>query len=860
VQPIRTFTVVPSLPERLEPLRTLAYNLRWAWHHETIELFRRLDADLWESTSHNPVLMLGRVDQHTLERLAVDEGFLAHLARATEDLSDYMSEPSTWFERTHGPTDGPVVAYFSAEFGVTDALRIFAGGLGMLAGDHLKSASDLGVPLVAVGLLYQQGYFRQRLNEAGWQQEEYEPNDFHNLPLFLERTPDGTPLTVRVEAVREVIAQVWRAQVGRVPLYLLDTNLEANHPDDRGITQHLYGGDTEMRLRQEIVLGIGGYRAIEALGLRPRVFHMNEGHSAFLGLERVRRLMAEHGLSFAEAREAASAGLVFTTHTPVEAGHDYFEPPLAERYLASYARELGLTFDELLGLGRQRTDDDAERFCMTVLALRLASRSNGVSALHGEVSRHMWQTLWPGVPAAEIPIGHVTNGVHFQSWISRETNALYDRYLGPRWRDEPADRDTWARIEHLAPQELWRTHERRRERMVGFARDSMRAQLLRRGASRQEIELADESLSPEALTIGFARRAATYKRPTLLLSDLDRLARILNDAARPVQVIYAGKAHPRDEPGKELVRAVAELAQDERFRRRLVFLEDYDMNVARYLVEGCDVWLNNPRRPREACGTSGMKAAANGVLNASTLDGWWDEAWRAAEGAREPIGWAIGDDQPHEDHAYQDQVEADALYDLIERDLVPTFYDRGTDGLPRAWIGRMKSAIASLNPVFNTHRMLQDYTDSYYLPSAARFDDLTADGLVRAKGLATWRGRIEDAWPTLAVALDDVGPAGEYRVGDHIRARALVDLGGPAPDEVSVEAFVGRVSVAGDIVEGRAWPMRTAGQVGDRWSFEADDVRCDASGRYGCSVRVIPRHDDVVTPFIPGLIAWAASV
>lgn len=483
VRPIGTFTVIPSLPPPLERLRELAYNLRWAWNHATIELFRRLDSDLWETSGHNPVLMLGTIDQAQLEAAAADEGFVSHLQGICRYFDAYLAGESTWYRRAHGRAEAPLIAYFSAEFGLTECLSIFAGGLGVLAGDHLKSASDLGVPLVGIGLLYQQGYFRQYLNEADRQQEAYEDNDFPNLPLTPERRPGGAPLVLEVPYPgRQVLAQVWRAQVGRVPLYLLDTNIPANRPEDRDLSDQLYGGDLEMRIKQEILLGLGGSRVLEALGLEPTVYHMNEGHSAFLALERVRRLMQTHGLAFAEAREAASAGLVFTTHTPVPAGHDYFPPDLMDRYFADFARSLGLARRDFLALGRQNPADETEPFCMTVLALRLASHRNAVSRLHGQVTRGMWQGIWPGVPEDEVPLGHVTNGVHFRSWISYEMDQLYDRYLGPSWREHPADQKSWQRVERVPAEELWRTHERRRERLVAFARRRLRTQLVRRGA------------------------------------------------------------------------------------------------------------------------------------------------------------------------------------------------------------------------------------------------------------------------------------------------------------------------------------------------------------------------------------------
>jgi len=853
MKPIQTFMAVPSLPAPLERLRDLARNLRWAWHHDTIELFRRLDSVLWETTGHNPVLMLGTIDQAKLEAAASDEGFLAQLERAARDLDDYMAAESTWFRRTYGVSPTLLVAYFSAEFGITECLSIFAGGLGVLAGDHLKSASDLGVPLVGMGLLYQQGYFRQYLNEAGWQQEVYENNDFHNLPLTLKRRPDGSVLTVEVALPgRKVVAQVWLAQVGRVPLFLLDTNIPVNQPEDRDITDQLYGGDQEMRIKQEILLGIGGYRALEALGLDPAVYHMNEGHSAFLGLERTRRLMEKQGVSFAEAWEAASAGLVFTTHTAVPAGHDYFPPGLMDRYFGEYMRVLGLSRRDFLALGRQNPDNDHEDFCMTVLALRLAAHSNGVSRLHGEVSRKMWQGLWPGLPEAEIPIGHVTNGVQFQSWLSREMKELYDRYLGPRWREEKADQTVWQGADHISAEELWRTHERRRERLVAFARRRLRGQLERRGASQAALQAADEVLDPEALTIGFARRFATYKRATLLLRDPERLARILNQPGRPVQVIYAGKAHPRDDPGKGLIKQIVELSRREEFRRRLVFLEDYDMAVARCLVQGVDVWLNTPLRLQEASGTSGMKATANGVLNLSILDGWWDEAYQPE------VGWVIGRRETYIDGNYRDQVEAEALYDLLEQGVVPAFYDRGSDGLPRRWITRMRASIQTLCRFYTTHRMVGEYTERYYVHAAGHYAQLTADRLVRAKQIAAWKVRLQKNWPRVRVVAVLGDPLKDVQVGDEFCIQAEVCLGALTPDEVAVELYLGHVDSTGEIVDASSTPMQPAAPKGEGvYLYQAAAATRRGSGLYGYTLRVLPRHPDLTTSFLPGFIVWA---
>ena len=860
MKPIRTFTAIPKLPVQLQRLRELAHNLRWAWNHDTIALFRRLDRDLWETSGHNPVRILGTIDQAQLEAAASDEGFLAHLERVCQEFDAYVAGESTWFGQAHGASQAPLVAYFSAEFGLTECLSIFAGGLGLLAGDHLKSASDLGLPLVGVGLLYQQGYFRQYLNEAGWQQEAYDDNDFYNLPLSLVRRPDGAPLTVEVAYPgRAAVAQVWRAQVGRLALYLLDTNVPANdRPDLRDITDQLYGGDLEMRIRQEMMLGIGGCRALAALGLEPVVYHMNEGHSAFLALERVRCLTSARGLSFAEAREAASAGLIFTSHTPVPAGHDYFPPYLMDRYFADYARSLGLSRRDFLALGRRNPADEGEPFCMTVLALRMSAHSNGVSKLHGQVTRDMWHSIWPDVPKDEIPIGHVTNAVHFRSWISQEMDELYDRYLGLRWVEEPADERVWQAVDRVPAEELWRTHERRRERLVAFARRRLREQLIRRGAPRAEVEAADEVLDLEALTIGFARRFATYKRAALLLRGPERLARILNDPRRPVQIIFSGKAHPRDDAGKELIRQIVALARQETFRRRLVLLEDYDMAVARYMVQGCDVWLNTPRRPLEASGTSGMKAAANGALNLSTLDGWWAEAWEEAGQRSIPIGWAIGRGETYDNADYQDQVEAEALYDLLERDVIPTFYERGADGLPRQWIARMKASIGTLCHFFNTHRMVREYAERFYLPAAERSRQLAADDLARARALAAWRTRVGESWGQVCAEVLDAESLAELQVGDAMRVRARVQLGALTPEDVAVELYLGRVSASGEIVGAVATPLQFVGPDGKgHHLYEAARVTCSQSGLHGYTVRVLPHHPDLTTPFLPGLIAWA---
>ena len=854
-KPIRTFSIIPALPEQLQPLWELAYNLRWSWKYDIIELFMRMDSELWEKTHHNPVRMLGTIDQTRLDQLANDVGFMAHLERVSRYLDDYQeSGKQAWFAQKYGQVDHPLIAYFSFEFGLTESLMIFAGGLGILSGDHLKSSSDLDVPLVGVGLLYQQGYFRQYLNQAGWQQEAYEFNHFDNLPLTLERDEKGEPLTIQVQLPGSAVwAQIWRVQIGRVPLYLLDTNVPQNtRPEDRDITDQLYGGDQELRIKQEIMLGIGGYRALRALGLNPTVYHMNEGHSAFLGLEHIRQLLVEAGLTFEQAREAFSAGAVFTTHTPVPAGHDRFPTHLMQHYFHDFAtRDLGLDFDGFMALGRENTFDSNEPFCMTVLAIRLSSYTNAVSTLHGKVSRQMWQGLWPGVPQAEIPITHVTNGVHILSWISRDMKVLYDRYLGPRWREEPGDQVVWRHAADIASDELWRTHVRRRERLVAFTRQRLQSQLEARGGSPSDVRAAEEALDPEALTIGFARRFATYKRATLILRDPDHLDQILNNSEHPVQIIFSGKAHPADNPGKAMIQQILGLSRQERFRNRIVFLEDYDMTAARYLVQGCDVWLNNPMVPREASGTSGMKAAANGVLTLSTLDGWWAEAYTPE------VGWAIGRGETYDDQDYQDWVEAEALYDLLERDVVPMFYERSGRRLPRRWVDKMKASISALSYFFNTNRMVAEYTDRFYMPLVERYRRLSADDFAGVKQLSEWRHRLMGAWAQIRMESVEGTLPSELHVGETFHAQATVFLGELNPDDVCVELYLGKVNPDGELVSGSSVPMDPEQSLdGGRWLFGAEAM-CGMSGVHGYTVRVLPKHPDLVTMFQPGYILWA---
>ncbi|HNW58791.1 MAG TPA: alpha-glucan family phosphorylase [bacterium] len=847
---IHKYKVVPSLPVELSALRDLAYNLYWTWDHDLRNLFRRLDRELWESSGHNPVRLLGSIDQARLEARAKDDGYLSHLQRTRAALENYLSQKS-WFQKNYPQQKNFRIAYFSMEYGLNEGLPLYSGGLGVLSADHLKSASDLGIPLVGVGLLYQKGYFHQYLSKDGWQQENYPENDFYNMPIKLECDPNGKPVTITVEILqRPVHVRIWCAQVGRVPLYLLDTNVPENSQEDQDITDSLYGGEEEMRIKQEIVLGIGGIRALERLGLRPDICHMNEGHSAFMALERVHLLMQESGLSFQEAQEANRNSTIFTSHTPVPAGIDEFDLGLIDRYIGNYFGSLQISADQFHHLGGIGLPQSDGKFNMAIFAITMSGVCNGVSKLHGEVARKMWHYLWPEIPENEVPIGHVTNGVHLPTWISEDMAELFQRYLGPRWSSIAAEDSVWDRIQQIPDEELWRTHERRRERLVAFTRKRLRTQLEKAEARPEDIAKADEVLDPEALTIGFARRFASYKRAKLIFQDLDRLKTILNNKERPVQFIFAGKAHPRDNIGKGIIRDIVNIIRKEEFHSSIVFIEDYDMEVAASMVRGVDVWLNTPIRPREASGTSGMKASLNGALNVSILDGWWDEAYT------KNVGWAIGRGEEFENAEEQDLYEVESLYSLLEQEVVPLFYQRSSNNLPREWIAMMKSSIQVLSPVFNTNRMVRDYFEQYYLPAELRWQKLSRNKLELARELAAWKVRVQSQWPKVQVTVVESEEGDEVRVGGQMRITATVDADGLKPEELRVEAYFGPLDSDDEIIDGQSMVMQQTEQVKKNlYRFEAI-IPCEKTGQHGFSVRVMPSHSEMATPFDTGLISW----
>ncbi|MBI2681048.1 MAG: alpha-glucan family phosphorylase [Candidatus Solibacter usitatus] len=845
IQPVRQFLVRPALPPPLARLSDLAYNVLWSWEPVIRALFRRLDPALWKECGYNPVVMLGRVSQATLDKAAADHRYLAHYSEACHRFDTHMqAEPPD--------PEGKLIAYFSAEYGLTECLPIYSGGLGILSGDHLKSSSDCRVPLVGVGLLYQQGYFRQFLNPDGWQQERYLANDFFTLPILPVKDADDRDLHVSVTLpTGPVSVQVWRLDVGRVKLYLLDTNVRENAlPQDRQITDQLYGGDLDTRIRQEIVLGIGGLRALRALGIDPTVYHMNEGHSAFLAVERTRLLMQEHGLSFDEALDASRANNVFTTHTPVPAGMDVFDAGMMHYYFQAYCRDAGIDFDQLMALGRRRPSDRDERFSMAVLAVKTSSYRNAVSKLHRRVSQELWSELWPGLPTWEVPITAVTNGVHLPSWLNGDLADLYDQYLQPDWREYHADPQTWALIKEIPDEELLEAHRRRKRRMIAFIRERQTLSAFRRKVASTELRYSADVLDPNVLTIGMARRFATYKRATLLFRDVERLKRILCHKDRPVQVIVAGKAHPKDHPGKTYIREVVQLSRDPDLWKHVVFVEDYDMKVGRELVQSVDIWLNTPRRGEEACGTSGMKAAMNGVLNLSVLDGWYDEAYE------ESGGWSIGDREPYSEE--QDAIHSSAIYYLLENEIAPMFYDRRDHGAAE-WMRRVKQSIMHTSPHFDCRRMVKEYQRELYEPAHAVFAGLRAGKFEVSRERRRWNAQVLEVWDRVRFVETNAGPAAPVMSGCPVEVRAAVELAGLKAEDVKVEVVIGRVGANGGLQDTEVMLLPPVEQRESVTIFGKQIVP-NLTGRLGYALRISPNHyDDPLTRPCSTLLKWEAG-
>jgi starch phosphorylase len=852
VRALKSFTVRARLPEPLAPLHDLAFNLRWSWDDGTRDLFRWLDPDGWEDANHDPVRLLGAVRRDRLEAMVKDPGFLSFMNEIHGEAQQYV-EGARWFQARRSPLRS--VAYFSPEFGITEALPQYSGGLGVLAGDHLKAASGLGIPLVGVCLFYQQGYFRQELNADGWQQERYPRLDPHSMALH---RVDGARVTVDL-AGTPLVAQLWRAMVGRVRLYLLDADVEENDAAVKAVTDRLYAGDAEHRMRQEILLGIGGVRALRAAGEDIQIFHTNEGHAGFLGLERIRQLITEEGLRFPEALEAVRSGTVFTTHTPVPAGIDRFPREMMERYFRAFADECGVSFSDLMALGHEPGTGADSPFNMAVMGLRLASMSNGVSKLHARVSQKMFSGLWPGVPEAEAPIRAVTNGVHARTWVSAEMDELLNRYVLPEWPE--ADETRWQHIADANDDEVWRVKEQGRQRLVASVRERLRHSALSRGVSESDVAWTNEILDPRVLTLGFARRFAAYKRATLLLSQPERLKALLTSTERPVQIVFAGKAHPADDIGKEMIRQIIAFARLPEVRHRMAFVEDYDMVVARRMYQGCDVWMNTPRRPLEACGTSGMKAAINGALNCSILDGWWDEMFDGEN------GWAISSAETYEDLARRDEVEAESLFDLLERQIVPLFYERYGGPVPRRWVRKVKSSLQSLGPQVSASRMVRDYVEGMYEPAAVRADALGAGGGERARALSAWKQQVTRAWPAVRI-LSVETESTLVDLGSSKKVEAVVALGQLDQRDVEVQLLHGPVGANEELQPAAVVTMELVGldEPGPGDGGDAKNLHrysgsfvCERAGRYGFAVRVVPSHDDLPSFAEMGCVAWASG-
>ncbi len=843
-------TVFPIMPTRISRLYELAYNLWWSWHPEARALYSDLDPELWENVGHSPVRFLSEVEPTILERAAADTNYLERYDGVLEVFDRYTHprQEETWFSHTYPELVDRPIAYFSAEFGLHEALPIYSGGLGILSGDHCKEASDLGLPFVGVGFLYPQGYFRQCITREGVQEAFYDKLHFSEAPAVPACGPDGDEVMISVDLPgRKIHAKVWKLQVGRIPLYLMDTDVSPNAPADRELSARLYGGDRDMRISQEIVLGIGGVRALRALGIDPAAWHLNEGHAAFLNLERCRELVTQ-GLSFREACEAVAANSLFTTHTPVPAGNDTFSYDLIDKYFSSYWGQLGLTREQFLNVARE-DHGWGPTYSMTVLAMHLTGQHNGVSALHGDVSRRMWQFLWPGVDVDEVPIDSITNGIHSPSWVAPEMDALFKQYLREDWAEHVDEQEMWKKIEEIPDAELWQVHMERKQALITYARKRLREHHLRLGEGPQQIAEFDKMLDSRALLVGFARRFATYKRATLIFRDLPRLQKILHDPRRPVQIIYAGKAHPADQPGKTLIEQVYHFSRGDAFRGKVAFLEDYDIDMARYLVSGSDIWLNNPIRPHEASGTSGQKASLNGLPNCSILDGWW------AEGYNGQNGWAIGEEREYHDQNAQDEADSNSLYDLLENEIIPTYFDRGEDGLPHRWIALMREAIRTCAPAFSMRRMLKEYTTRFYVPEIQQSQQVEQKRYEKARVLAAWKNKVQQAWPDLELYVDGRRD-GQLSLGEGVNVRAWVKVPKLTPDDLNVELVYGEEKDE-HVTVSRKLPMNYIRQEQDgSYRYELR-LQPEESGSIAYGVRALPTHPALSGKHELGLMRWA---
>lgn len=845
-------TVNPQLPKRIEKLSEIGYNLWWSWNTEFLKLFKEIDIDLWESVNKNPIKFLKLVTQEKLEKAAQSPEFLKKYDKVVENFENYMKSKNNWFEKKYPDNKNDVIAYFSAEYGLDQTLAIYSGGLGILSGDHLKSASDLGVPLVAIGLLYKKGYFNQKINGNGIQETEYNDIDIENLPIESVKDSEGKDVLVALHfPKKKLYLKAWKVNVGRVELYLLDSDIEANIPEYREITKTLYGGDREMRIQQEIILGQGGVAMLKALGYNPTIYHMNEGHSSFLILELIYNLMKEKQVSFQIARDIVASKTVFTTHTPVPAGNDIFTLSLVEKYFKDYWDKLGITKQEFFQMGmKPDVQIDTTGFNMGILALKVAGKKNGVSKLHGAVSRELFGEVWPNIAANESPITYVTNGIHTCSWLSPHLKELYNKYLIPYWQDRIYDDEVWKKISDVPNEELWKAHQERKVKMLAIVKENTINRLRRCGYNYDEIMKIVDCLDPNALTIGFARRFATYKRATLIFKDLERITQILNNKNQKVQIIFAGKAHPADKEGQDLIKYIHEISMKPQFKGKVFLLENYNIAMSKYLISGVDVWLNTPRRPMEASGTSGQKASVNGVINFSILDGWWAEGYNAKN------GWKIGESLEYSDYESQDRADSQSIYDTLENKIIPMYYEKDEDGISSRWMQTMKESIISTGGKYSTSRMLTDYVDKLYIPLCNLYNNYYAE-LGKVGELNEWKKSLKNAWDNIEITQENNLDNITLDAGNNIEVRCKVKLPNINKDNIEAQVYYGKISENGTVDDISIIPMELeeADEESKIYTYKAK-VNLINGGNYGYTFRVMPKHEMILDSANLDLIKW----
>ncbi len=846
-------TVNPQLPKRIEKLGEIANNLWWSWNTEFLRLFQKIDMDLWEQCSKNPVKFLKQVSQDRLEKVSKDISFLKEYDKIAENFENYMYSKNTWFYNKYPNNKKDLIAYFSAEYGLDETIPTYSGGLGILSGDHLKSASDLGIPLVAVGLLYKQGYFNQKINGYGQQETEYKNIDLYDMPINPVKDDKGDDLTIYVKfPKRRLYLKVWQINVGRVKLYLLDSDIPKNNEEDRDVTLRLYGGDQEMRIRQEIVLGMAGVNLLtKYLGLKPTVYHMNEGHSAFLNLEIIKDIIKEKQVSFEVAKDIASSKTVFTTHTPVPAGNDIFPIQLVEKYFKDFWPRLGISREEFLKLGMKPGPDLEKGFNMGILALKIAGKKNGVSKLHGAVSRELFSDVWPNIAANESPIGYVTNGIHTCSWLAPKLKELYNKYLIPYWQDNMHQDYVWEKIKNIPDDKLWNVHIDKKKKLINLVKENTTERLRRSGYSYEEINEIVSKLNPEVLTIGFARRFATYKRATLIFKDIERMTQIMNNADRPVQIIFAGKAHPADKEGQDLIKYIHEVSMMPQFKGKIFLLENYNIAMSRYLVSGVDIWLNNPRRPMEASGTSGQKASVNGVINFSVLDGWW------AEGYTQDNGWTIGTNAEYDSYEAQDMADSQSMYHTLEEKIIPTYYNKDKNGISKRWVEIMKNSIITTGGKYSTARMLVDYTNQYYMP-LCNLTKKYYENIDNVAAYNAWKKDVYENWKDVKIIqensnLDNI----TLDAGNNIEVGCEVQLPNIDVENVIVEAYYGKILDNGVVENVSIIPMQLqeTDEEHKKYYFTAK-IELTTGGNYGYTFRVMPKHEMLLEPANLNLVKW----